>query len=130
MNIMGQEDGVLKRMPLSGGKNLITIDEVMQALKQVVDPEIGLNVVDLNMIKKVNIDDKKIEVRMVLTTPFCPLAGFLVEEVKKNIRAIAEGREVDVVVLDEPWIPPERFRGEKYPDEPGPEIHAQGLGMN
>lgn len=43
-----------------------------------------MNVVDLNMIKKVNIDDKKIEVRMVLTTPFYPLAGFLVEEVKKN----------------------------------------------
>ena len=82
----------------------------MQAIKEVVDPEIGLNVIDLNMIKKVNIDDKKIEVRMVLTTPFCPLAGFLVEEVKKKVRAIAEGREVDVVVFDEPWIPPERFR--------------------
>ncbi len=65
---------------------------------------------DLNMIKKVNIDDKKIEIRMVLTTPFCPLAGFLVEEVKKKVRAIAEGREVYVVVLDEPWIPTERFR--------------------
>ncbi len=110
MNITGQEVGVLKRTPLSGGKNLITIDKVMQALKEVVDPEIGLNVVDLNMIKKVNIDDKKIEVRMVLTTPFCPLAGFLVEEVKKKVRAIAEGREVDVVVLDEPWITPERLR--------------------
>ena len=63
----------------------------MQAIKEVVDPEIGLNVADLNMIKKVNIDDKKIEIRMVLTTPFCPLAGFLVEEVKKKVRAIAGG---------------------------------------
>jgi len=89
---------------------LIIIDKRMQTLKEGVDPEIGLNVADLNMIKKVNSDDKKIEVRMVLTTPFCPLAGFLVKEVKKKVRAIAEGREVDVVVLDEPWIPPERFR--------------------
>ncbi len=89
---------------------MITIDKVMQTLKEVVDPEIGLNVVDLNMIKKVNINDKKIEVRMVLTTPFCPLASFLAEEVKNKVRAFAEGREVDVVVLDEPWIPPERFR--------------------
>lgn len=122
--------GFLKRTPLNGGKNLITIDKVMQILKEVVDPEIGLNVVDLNMIKKVNIDDKKIEVRMVLTTPFCPLVDFLIEEVIKKVRAIAEGREVDVVVLDEPWIPPERFRGEKYPDEPSPGIHDQGLGVN
>ncbi|MDP3105100.1 MAG: iron-sulfur cluster assembly protein [Candidatus Methanoperedens sp.] len=71
---------------------MIIIDKVMQAIKEVVDPEIGLNVADLNMIKKVNIDDKKIEVRMVLTAPFCPLAVFLVEEVKKKVRAIAEGR--------------------------------------
>ena len=89
---------------------MIIIDKVMQAIKEVVDPEIELNVADLNMIKKVNIDDKKIEVWMVLTAPFCPLASFLVEEVEKKVRAIAEGREVDVVVLDEPWIPLERLR--------------------
>jgi metal-sulfur cluster biosynthetic enzyme len=47
---------------------------------------------------------------MVLTAPFCPLASFLVEEVEKKVRAIAEGREVDVVVLDEPRIPLERLR--------------------
>lgn len=60
----------------------------MQAIKEVVDPEIGLNVIDLNMIKKVNIDDKKIEVRMVLTTSFCSLAGFLVEEVKRRLELL------------------------------------------
>ncbi len=89
---------------------MITNDKVVQALKKVVDPEIGLNVVDLNMIKKINIADKKIEVRMVLTTPFCPLADFLVEEVKKKVNEVAEGRQVEVVVLDEPWIPPKRIR--------------------
>ncbi len=94
----------------NGGKELITNDKIMQALKEVVDPEIGLNVVDLNMIRKITIEDKKIEVRIVLTTPFCPLAGFLVEEVKKKVDEVAEGREVEVVVLDEPWIPPERIR--------------------
>ncbi len=93
----------------NGGKRLITNDKVMQVLKGVIEPEIGLNVVDLNMIKKITIEDKKIEVRIVLTTPFCPLAGFLVEEVKKKVDEVAEGREVEVVVLDEPWIPPERI---------------------
>lgn len=90
---------------------MITNDKIMQALKEVVDPEIGLSVVDLNMIKEVNIGDKKIEIKMVLTTPFCPLAGFIVDEVKKKTMELAEGREVDVVVLDEPWIPPDRLRG-------------------
>lgn len=90
---------------------MITNDKVMQALKAVIDPEIGFNVVDLNMSKKVNIDDRRIEVRMVLTIPFCPLAVFLVDEVKKKVMAVAEGKEVEVVVLDEPWAPPERFGG-------------------
>lgn len=83
---------------------------VLDALKKVIDPEIGMNVVDLNMIKEVNINDKRVEVKMVLTASFCPLAGFLVNEVRKKTLEVAEGRDVEVVVLDEPWIPPERFR--------------------
>jgi len=57
----------------------------MQAVKEVVDPEIGLNVADLNMIKKVNIDDKKIEVRMVLTTPFVRWQVFLSKKSKRRL---------------------------------------------
>ncbi len=75
-----------------------------------IDPEIGLNVVDLNMISDIEIDDKRIVVRLVLTASFCPLAGFLVNEVKKKTLEVAEGRDVEVMVLDEPWTPPERFR--------------------
>ncbi len=46
---------------------MITNDKIMQVLKEVIDPELGLNIVDLNMIKKITIEDKKIEVRIVLT---------------------------------------------------------------
>ncbi len=57
--------------------------------------------------------DEKIEIKMVLTTPFCPLAGFIVDNVKKKTREVAEGRKVNVVLLDEPWIPPDRLRGQR-----------------
>ena len=89
---------------------MITKEHVMQALKEVIDPEIGVNVVDLNMIKEVNITDKRVEVKMVLTASFCPLAGLLQNEVKNKTMEIAEGREVEVLLLDETWTPPERFR--------------------
>ncbi len=89
---------------------MITKEQVMQALKEVIDPEIGSSVVDLNMIKEVNISDKRVEVKMVLTASFCPLAGFLLNEVKNKTMKIAEGREVEVILLDETWTPPERFR--------------------
>ncbi len=88
---------------------MVTKQEIRQALRSVIDPEIGTNVVDLNMIKDVSIDDKRIEVRMVLTASFCPLAGLIAEEVKKRTMEVAEGRSVDVVVLDEAWTPPKRF---------------------
>ena len=61
---------------------MIIIDKVMQVIKEVVDPEKGLNVADLNMIKKVNMDDKKIDVRMVLTTPFVHWLVFLSKKSK------------------------------------------------
>ncbi|MCJ7638318.1 MAG: metal-sulfur cluster assembly factor [Euryarchaeota archaeon] len=89
---------------------MITKDQVLQALNEVIDPEIGMSLNELNMIREVNIDDKKVEVKMVLTASFCPLAGQLVEEVRKKTTEVAEGREVKVIVLDEPWTPPERFR--------------------
>lgn len=87
---------------------MITKEKIIQALKEVIDPEIGISVVDLNMIKDVNISDKKVEVKMVLTAPFCPLTGFLKEEVRNRTATVAEGKDVEVVILDEPWVPPSR----------------------
>jgi len=54
---------------------MITKDQVLQALNEIIDPEIGMSLNELNMIREVNIDDKKVEVKMVLTASFCPLAG-------------------------------------------------------
>lgn len=89
---------------------MITKDQVLQALNEVIDPEIGMSLNELNMIREVNIYDKEVEVKMVLTASFCPLADQLVEEVRKKTTEVAEGRKVKVIVLDEPWTPPERFR--------------------
>ena len=46
---------------------------VMEALKEVIDPELGINVVDLGLIYEVDIDDANVSVTMTLTTPGCPL---------------------------------------------------------
>lgn len=88
---------------------MINKDRVLLALNEVIDPEIGMSLTELNMIREVNIDDKKVEVKMVLTASFCPLAGQLVEEVRKKTAEVAEGREVKVTVLDEQWTPPKRL---------------------
>jgi len=85
---------------------MINEEKIREALKQVNDPEIGISVQDLNMIKTVQINEKEILIEMVLTVPHCPMAAYMMEQVKAAIDPIAEGRQVLVRKLDEKWIPP------------------------
>lgn len=83
-----------------------TEEEIREALRPVIDPEIGLSVVDLGMIRQVRIDEAgRVEIGMVLTAPFCPLAGYLAEQVRQAAAAVSGVAEVEVQLLDEPWDP-------------------------
>ena len=85
---------------------MITEENVREVLKNVLDPEIGISVIDLNMIKTVDITDNEINIEMVLTIPGCPMAAYMMENVKAEVETIAEGKTVNVKKLDEKWIPP------------------------
>jgi metal-sulfur cluster biosynthetic enzyme len=77
---------------------------ILDALRSVVDPEIGMNVVELALIKQVILGDPVTEIKMILTTPFCPYAGSMIQQVKEASEE-AEGHEVKVTLLAEPWDP-------------------------
>ena len=77
---------------------------VLDALRSVVDPEIGMNVVELALIKQVILGDELTEIKMILTTPFCPYAGSMIQQVKEAGEE-AEGHEVKVTLLAERWDP-------------------------
>lgn len=84
----------------------ITEEAVRSSLENVIDPELGINVVDLGLIYTVKIDDKKISVDMTLTAPGCPLAGMLAGNVEQELRDKFEGVDVEVsLVWDPPWTP-------------------------
>ncbi len=84
----------------------ITVDQVRAALVDVIDPELGINVVDLGLIYNVKIDEKKISVDMTLTTPGCPLAGLLAGNVEQALREAFPNMDVEVsLVWDPPWTP-------------------------
>ena len=57
---------------------------ILDALRNVVDPEIGMNVVELALIKQVLLGETESEVKMILTTPFCPYAGSMIAQVKEQ----------------------------------------------
>ncbi len=86
--------------------------QAMDALHHVVDPELGVNIVDLGLIRDVAIRDNRAEVRMVLTSPTCPFAGYLTEEVRQVLRTLDGIETVDVRLMDEVWRLPEEEVGE------------------
>lgn len=69
-------------------KKTITKKQVMEALKEVIDPEIGVSLVEMNLIRDILIEKDKVKIKMTLTTPGCPLASYLVGEVKKKVESI------------------------------------------
>jgi len=89
--------------------NLITNDEdkcavVLDALLEVMDPEINLNVVDLGLIYQVDFDEKKIYCTMTLTTQFCPMGESIQNGVTRAVKSVFPEHEVLVnVVFDPPW---------------------------
>ncbi|HDD25001.1 MAG TPA: metal-sulfur cluster assembly factor [Chloroflexi bacterium] len=78
---------------------------ILDALRPVIGPEIGLSVVDMGMIREVAIEGDAVEVKMVLTAPFCPPVGMITEQVRQATAAVEENEEVKVTLLDEPWDP-------------------------
>lgn len=84
---------------------MATEEEIREALRPVIDPEIGMSVVDLGMIREVVIDGDRVEIKMVLTAPFCPLANFLTEQVRQAAEGVPGVKEVKVTLLQERWDP-------------------------
>ena len=77
--------------------------DVRAALRQVIDPEVGISVVDMGLIKEIALNGRGVQVRMVLTSPTCPLAGYLVEQVRRKVRSVTGGEPVEVVLVDAAW---------------------------
>ncbi len=84
----------------------LTEDNVRTTIKQVDDPEIGINIVDLGLVYEINIqNEKEVQVVMTLTTPFCPVGPSIKQQVGNVIKKDVEGVEkVDVqFTFNPPW---------------------------
>jgi metal-sulfur cluster biosynthetic enzyme len=57
---------------------------LMEALRQVIDPEIGMNIVELGLIRQTEIADERAHITMIMTTPFCPYAPQLLEQTRRT----------------------------------------------
>ena len=79
--------------------------KVIEAIRQVYDPEIPVNIYELGLIYEIKVnEDRTVKVRMTLTAPACPVAGSLPGEVERRIEDVPEVKSAEVeLVWDPPW---------------------------
>lgn len=81
-------------------------ENIFEILKTVIDPEIGINIVDLGLVYNLEFDNSKITVTMTLTTPGCPMHNSITKWVKEALENISGNIEVYVnLVWHPPWTP-------------------------
>ena len=77
---------------------------ILDALRSVVDPELGMDVVELALIRQIIIGAESSEIKMILTTPFCPYAGSMIQQIKDQAESVLE-HPVKETLLAERWDP-------------------------
>lgn len=85
---------------------MVTEKEIKRALRRVKDPELNLDLVVLGLVYGIEIQDTHVHVTISLTSPFCPLAGQIVEEAKAAVESVegVESAEVELTFTP-PWTP-------------------------
>jgi metal-sulfur cluster biosynthetic enzyme len=98
------------------------VDDVEEAMRDVVDPELGINVVDLGLVYGIAVDDRVATIDMTLTSAACPLTDVIEEQARA---ALVMAGLVDDVRINWVWMPP--WGPEKITDEGREQLRALGF---
>ena len=79
-------------------------NKIIEEIKKIYDPEIPVNIYELGLIYDVMVNDNNVKIKMTLTTPNCPVAESLPNEVKESVKKLEGIGKVDLdLVWDPPW---------------------------
>ena len=79
---------------------------LIEALRQVVDPELMINIVDLGLVYDIEQTDNKVIVQMTLTSPACPAGPQIIQQAKMSLEKLADVSEAEIkLVMSPPWSP-------------------------
>tara|TARA_B100001750_G_C15024855_1_gene358851 strand:- start:33 stop:338 length:306 start_codon:yes stop_codon:yes gene_type:complete len=84
----------------------VTVDEIKEALRDVYDPEIPVNVLDLGLIYDIQVNEGQVYVKMTLTAPGCGMGPYIAQNAEWRIAEIDGVGDIEVdMVFDPPWNP-------------------------
>ena len=100
-----------------------SVDEVREVMKDVVDPELGVNIVDLGLVYDINVeDDGTAVIEMTLTSAACPLQDVIEDQIAMNLEGIAPAYRINWV-----WMPP--WGPEKITEDGREQMRALGFNI-
>ena len=106
-----------------GGTATVSIDDVTEAMKDVVDPELGINVVDLGLVYGIHLDDDtNAVIDMTLTSAACPLTDVIEDQTAQALEGLVSSYRVNWV-----WMPP--WGPDKITDEGRDQLRALGFNV-
>jgi len=83
---------------------MATVEEVYSAVGEVLDPDLGLPILDLGLIYRVDVVEDRVEIDFTLTSPACPVGDLLLEDLQETVKARTDASNViATIVWDPPW---------------------------
>ena len=86
--------------------NMVTKEEILESLKEVSDPEIGMDIVNLGLVYNIDINGDRVYIKMTMTAPTCPVTPWILSEAQRIVENLNGVEAADVeLVWDPPWNP-------------------------
>jgi ATP-binding protein involved in chromosome partitioning len=79
---------------------MITEEKIKKVLSEIIDPELGADIITLGFVKDIKIENGKVTIKLKLTIPDCPLMSFFLEEIKEKVKEIKGVSEVEVKLVN------------------------------
>ncbi len=108
--------------PVTAAAPAATVDDIEEAMRDVVDPELGINVVDLGLLYGVHLHDRDVTLDMTLTSAACPLTDVIEDQTRAAL-----GPLVDDVRINWVWMPP--WGPDKITDDGREQLRALGFNV-
>ena len=92
-----------------------TQEEIVEALRQVEDPELGMDIVELGLLGEVEVDGANVKVTYTLTSMACPVGPMIAEDIDRVVREVPGVEEVEAeLTFDPPWTPERMSEDAKF----------------
>lgn len=106
LSALGRRREFGRRSKREGNDAMVTVEQVREALTDVLDPELQIDIVNLGMVYDIAVEDKTVKVTMTLTSMGCPIFDGLKREIEERIQKLGDVDRVEVeLTFDPPWSP-------------------------